>query len=109
MDRLLRALATWYLKRSSSTPENLAERRPLAGVAVRQAAGQSKREASARIPMILTSAQEDALRLAEGPEPFVFITGRAGSGKSTLIQRLKALEQIAVCAPTGIAALNCGG
>ena len=109
MGRLLRALATWYLKRSSSTPENLAERRLRAGIAVRQAAGQSKREASAGIPMTLTSAQEEALRLAEGPEPFVFITGRAGSGKSTLIQRLKALEQIAVCAPTGIAALNCGG
>lgn len=41
----------------------------------------------------------------------VFVTGRAGTGKSTILNHLsyKTSKIIAVCAPTGVAALNVGG
>lgn len=41
----------------------------------------------------------------------VFVTGRAGTGKSTILNHLAFTTSkiIAVCAPTGVAALNVGG
>ncbi len=41
----------------------------------------------------------------------VFITGRAGTGKSTLLQHFRAItgKQVVVLAPTGVAAVNVGG
>lgn len=41
----------------------------------------------------------------------LFITGRAGTGKSTLLSHLSwnTSKQIVICAPTGVAALNVGG
>jgi len=44
----------------------------------------------------------------------VFLTGQAGTGKSTLLRKLLATPEmrsktVAICAPTGIAALNIGG
>lgn len=41
----------------------------------------------------------------------VFVTGRAGTGKSTLLRYLPATSQrrMAVVAPTGVAAVNAGG
>jgi ATP-dependent DNA helicase PIF1 len=40
----------------------------------------------------------------------IFVTGKAGTGKSTLIQQLKLkLKNLVILAPTGIAALNIGG
>ena len=41
----------------------------------------------------------------------VFVTGRAGTGKSTILNHLawSTSKTIAVCAPTGVAALNVGG
>ncbi|WP_316315941.1 AAA family ATPase, partial [Clavibacter michiganensis] len=41
----------------------------------------------------------------------VFITGRAGTGKSTLLNHLSwnTEKQVVICAPTGVAALNVGG
>ena len=41
----------------------------------------------------------------------IFVTGRAGTGKSTLLSHLAAntSKRIAICAPTGVAALNVGG
>lgn len=41
----------------------------------------------------------------------VFVTGRAGTGKSTILNHLAyhTSKIIAVCAPTGVAALNVGG
>lgn len=41
----------------------------------------------------------------------IFVTGRAGTGKSTLLEHLSShsSKQIVICAPTGVAALNVGG
>jgi ATP-dependent exoDNAse (exonuclease V) alpha subunit len=41
----------------------------------------------------------------------IFVTGRAGTGKSTLLEHLAShsSKQIVICAPTGVAALNVGG
>ena len=43
--------------------------------------------------------------------PFIFLTGRAGTGKSTCIDYIKEVcdKQYAVLAPTGLAALHVGG
>lgn len=52
------------------------------------------------------------LAAIRGGAPLVFVTGRAGTGKSTFIryvQRELAEQNIIVLAPTGIAALNAGG
>ncbi len=53
----------------------------------------------------------DAFHLIESGEPFVFVTGRAGTGKSTFIRSLMTMtkKRFAVVAPTGVAALNAGG
>lgn len=52
-----------------------------------------------------------AWRLAEETGANLFITGKAGTGKTTFLRRLKdeSSKNIAVLAPTGIAALNAGG
>jgi hypothetical protein len=41
----------------------------------------------------------------------IFLTGKAGTGKTTLLRyiREKTLKQVAVVAPTGVAAINAGG
>ncbi|MDD3280309.1 MAG: AAA family ATPase, partial [Bacteroidales bacterium] len=41
----------------------------------------------------------------------IFLTGKAGTGKTTFLRKLKevSLKQIAVVAPTGVAAINAGG
>ena len=50
----------------------------------------------------------DYIRTGEG---HIFITGRAGSGKSTLLRMLPDIvsDEMAVVAPTGLAAVNVGG
>ena len=52
-----------------------------------------------------------ALNLMEEGQGSLFITGRAGTGKSTLLSYFKAHTQknIVVLAPTGVAAVNIGG
>lgn len=52
-----------------------------------------------------------ALDLAEYSDKNLFITGRAGTGKSTLLKYFREYTQkkIAVIAPTGVAAVNIGG
>jgi GTPase SAR1 family protein len=52
-----------------------------------------------------------ALRLMEETDRHVFITGRAGMGKSTLLQYFceHTKKSVVVLAPTGIAAINAGG
>lgn len=59
----------------------------------------------------LSAEQEELFRLIEDTREHVFVTGRAGTGKSTLLQHLawNTHKQIAVCAPTGVAALNVEG
>jgi type II secretory pathway predicted ATPase ExeA len=52
-----------------------------------------------------------ALRLMEETEKSLFVTGKAGTGKSTLLQYFCAHTEKnpVVLAPTGVAALNVGG
>ena len=59
----------------------------------------------------LSAEQQALFRLIEDTREHVFVTGRAGTGKSTLLQYLahRTEKQIAVCAPTGVAALNVEG
>ncbi len=54
---------------------------------------------------------ELAWRLVEHTGANVFITGKAGTGKTTFLKKLKdeSTKGIIVLAPTGIAALNAGG
>jgi ATP-dependent DNA helicase PIF1 len=53
----------------------------------------------------------EAFRLLEHTRQNVFITGKAGTGKSTFLKLFceHSAKKIAVVAPTGIAALNIGG
>lgn len=52
-----------------------------------------------------------ALQLIENTGVNLFLTGRAGTGKTTFLHRLvqKAPKRMIVLAPTGIAAINAGG
>jgi ATP-dependent DNA helicase PIF1 len=52
-----------------------------------------------------------ALDIMENTEKSVFVTGRAGTGKSTLLDyfRRNTRKRVAVLAPTGVAALNVKG
>lgn len=52
-----------------------------------------------------------ALHIMEETDKAVFITGRAGTGKSTLLQHFRNItkKNIAVLAPTGVAAVNVKG
>ena len=55
---------------------------------------------------------EDVLELLEeDSQHFIYLTGAAGTGKTTLIERVKdeCLLKKMVVAPTGVAALNIGG
>jgi ATP-dependent DNA helicase PIF1 len=54
---------------------------------------------------------QQALELMEGTQRHVFVTGRAGTGKSTLLTCFlgKTRKRAVVLAPTGVAAINVGG
>lgn len=62
-------------------------------------------------PIRLNDEFQAILDLIENQNENIFITGRAGTGKSTLLNILKktSKKNAAVVAPTGIAALNVGG
>ncbi|WP_165063156.1 ATP-dependent DNA helicase [Marisediminicola senii] len=67
---------------------------------------------SARAAAFRLSAEQQALFDAiETTREHIFVTGRAGTGKSTLLNYLSAntSKQLVVSAPTGVAALNVGG
>ncbi|MBP1326903.1 ATP-dependent exoDNAse (exonuclease V) alpha subunit [Leucobacter exalbidus] len=59
----------------------------------------------------LSPEQLDVYERLEHTREHVFVTGRAGTGKSTILNHLawNTSKTIAVCAPTGVAALNVGG
>ncbi len=59
----------------------------------------------------LSPEQAAIVAAIEGSRDHVFVTGRAGTGKSTLLEHLSwhSSKQLAICAPTGVAALNVGG
>ncbi len=59
----------------------------------------------------LSAEQQAVFERIEETHENLFITGRAGTGKSTLLNHLSwnTEKQIVICAPTGVAALNVGG
>ncbi|MDD4460640.1 MAG: AAA family ATPase, partial [Proteiniphilum sp.] len=52
-----------------------------------------------------------AFDIALNTDRSLFVTGKAGTGKTTFLHRLKeaSRKQMAVVAPTGVAAINAGG
>jgi len=62
-------------------------------------------------PPDLSPEQAAVFQAIEGTRDHIFVTGRAGTGKSTLLEHLSwhTGKQLVVCAPTGVAALNVGG
>lgn len=67
---------------------------------------------NAALEVALTPAQQAVIDAVAGDDTSpLLVTGRAGTGKSTVLHRLVAVEQrkVAVVAPTGVAALNVGG
>src|SRR6056297_327535 len=54
---------------------------------------------------------ELALEYVRNTNKSVFLTGKAGSGKTTFLHQIKAdgRKRLAVVAPTGVAAINAGG
>ncbi len=59
----------------------------------------------------LSAEQEFLLKVMEGTQQHLFITGRAGTGKSVLLRHFREHTQkkVVIAAPTGIAALNVRG
>ena len=62
-------------------------------------------------PFVLSGDFQEALNLLEKSDHHLFITGRAGTGKSTLLQLFRdtTKKKAIVLAPTGVAALNVRG
>lgn len=78
----------------------------------REVPARRKRKQVTRTPLEINDDFRAALDAVAGGAPLVFVTGRAGTGKSTLIRYLVgelSSKNIAVVAPTGIAALNAEG
>lgn len=72
----------------------------------------SRRTVSIEKPdLTLSEETQDVLRMLEDTKQNVFLTGRAGTGKSTLLNYFRATtkKNIAVVAPTGVAAVNVHG
>lgn len=61
--------------------------------------------------VILSAEQQNLFDYIEHSQNNIFVTGRAGTGKSTLLNYFieHTEKKVAVCAPTGVAALNVGG
>jgi ATP-dependent DNA helicase PIF1 len=66
-----------------------------------------------RVPanLVITPEFQHALNVMEHTNDALFITGRAGTGKSTLLHlfRQQTRKNVVVLAPTGLAAINIGG
>lgn len=61
--------------------------------------------------MYSSNPYECAMEFATGTNRNIFITGKAGTGKTTFLRKLRdeTTKQMAVVAPTGVAAINAGG
>jgi len=61
--------------------------------------------------IVITKEYEKIREKLEEGFPVIFVTGKAGTGKSTLISYLRSVldKRLVVVAPTGVAALNAGG
>ncbi|HEY2643559.1 MAG TPA: AAA family ATPase [Galbitalea sp.] len=61
--------------------------------------------------LTLSPEQQAVFDAIETTRDHIFVTGRAGTGKSTLLNHLSwnTSKQVVICAPTGVAALNVGG
>lgn len=61
--------------------------------------------------LTLSAEQSAVFETIENTRENIFVTGRAGTGKSTLLNHLawNTSKQVVICAPTGVAALNVGG
>jgi ATP-dependent DNA helicase PIF1 len=72
---------------------------------------QRRRTKRKRPPIELTPEAGAALTLFEETQQHVFLTGRAGTGKSTLLRHFRGTtrKRLAVLAPTGVAAVNVQG
>jgi ATP-dependent DNA helicase PIF1 len=69
------------------------------------------KDLTSKPPLILGHEMTYALDQLEHSQKHIFISGRAGTGKSTLLQLFRSTshKRIAVVAPTGVAALNVKG
>ena len=61
--------------------------------------------------MILTEEFERVISLIENTNDCIYVTGKAGCGKTTLLKHIQEVvyKQCVVVAPTGVAAINAGG
>lgn len=66
---------------------------------------------SPSFPLEINDRFRQALELMENSDQHLFITGKAGTGKSTLLEHFRSIsrKKLAVLAPTGVAALNVAG
>ena len=61
--------------------------------------------------MNFSDPYKSAMEFATNTDRNIFITGKAGTGKTTFLRnfRKQTNKQIAIVAPTGVAAINAGG
>ena len=61
--------------------------------------------------MNFSDPYKSAMEFATNTDRNIFITGKAGTGKTTFLRnfREQTNKQIAIVAPTGVAAINAGG
>ena len=59
----------------------------------------------------INSQFEHVLNFVNQTNQPIFLTGKAGTGKTTLLKYIRenTMKQMAVVAPTGVAAINAGG
>jgi MoxR-like ATPase len=59
----------------------------------------------------ITDEMKEALDLINNTNSIVYITGKAGTGKTTFLKHIKGTvgKQFVIAAPTGVAAINAGG